>query len=472
MQQEIWFQKYRILSLLGQGGTAKVYLAEHIILNSFRAIKFISKNHPLYEIQRNEAFVLKNLNHPCIPIIYDIEEDEEGSYIVEQYLSGETLTAYVASRGFLQEADILEFGIQLCDLIHYLHSLEQPILYVDLKPDNIILSDRVLKLVDFGSAILTKTAFDQTNYFATVGYAAPELYKRDKIDERCDVFGIGMLLYYMTTGAYIHSNNDAIYNIDLVSSCSSQLKQIINRCLKSNPAGRYSSVASLNQQLSATSKKNQFKHENQRSWKVAVAGTQLRIGVTHVSFRLCKYYIGRKQSCLYEEKNRSGCITSLRNRYENVKVEAGVSTMNKIPMYANRLEAREELPRYQVIVQDFGRLTKDNLEEFLAADHRLLVLGAKDWELTSSEAVLKLVKEEKEVSYLFNFIDGKQFRKVVNSMDHKNCYRVPYEPDCFAPIKTEHELDFYRELLTISGELSWIVRLVQSIWRGVKRFVS
>ena len=77
MQEEIWFGKYRIQKLLGQGGTAKVYLAEHIKLNSYRAIKIISKKHPLYDLLRNEAMILKNLRHSCIPIIYDIEEDEE-----------------------------------------------------------------------------------------------------------------------------------------------------------------------------------------------------------------------------------------------------------------------------------------------------------------------------------------------------------------------------------------------------------
>ncbi|MHB8129544.1 MAG: serine/threonine protein kinase, partial [Mobilitalea sp.] len=69
MQQEVWFQKYQILRLLGSGGTARVYLALHIKLNSYRAIKFISKNHPLHDLQRNEALILKNLKHSCIPII-------------------------------------------------------------------------------------------------------------------------------------------------------------------------------------------------------------------------------------------------------------------------------------------------------------------------------------------------------------------------------------------------------------------
>ena len=134
MQQEIWFNKYRIIKLLGRGGTAKVFLAEHIKLNSYRAIKCISKNHPLYELQRKEAQILKNLKHSCIPIIYDIEEDKDGSYIVEQYLEGDNLNDYVMSNGTLSEDIIVRFALQLCDLIQYLHSTTRPILYLDLKP--------------------------------------------------------------------------------------------------------------------------------------------------------------------------------------------------------------------------------------------------------------------------------------------------------------------------------------------------
>jgi eukaryotic-like serine/threonine-protein kinase len=468
MQQEIWFQKYKILGLLGYGGTAKVYLAEHIVLNSFRAIKFISKNHPLYELQRNEALVLKNLKHSCIPIVYDIEEDEEGSYIIEEYLEGETLTEYVDARRALQEDIILEFGLQLCDLIHYLHSLEQPILYVDLKPDNIIISGMKLKLIDFGSAVFTNTVSGQSKYFATVGYAAPELYLPGKIDERCDVFGIGMLLYYMATGCYISSNSPTIYNIDLISNCSERLKHIINRCLNSKPAGRYCSVAKLKHQLSALLKKSQFIVEKGQTLKIAVAGTQSRIGVTHFSLRLCNYYIGSNRSCLYQEMNRSGCVTALKHRYENVCMESGVIKINKIPMHAYRVEVMVDLQRYSIIVQDFGSLREDNLQEFLAADQRFLVLGAKDWELDLSEEALKLVTEYKELFYLFNFLDGKQFQQVVSSMGFKNCYRIPYEPNPFVPIKAEQEVEFFRELQLSDQRLSWYENAFNLIKRGMR----
>src|SRR5690606_4170247 len=141
MRQEIWFQKYQIIKLLGRGSTAEVYLAKHILLNSYRAIKCISKNHPLYEYHRKEANLLNNLKHPCIPIIYDIEEDENGSYIIEQFIEGHTLKDFVRDKGPIDENIIIHYAIQLCDLLEYLHSVERPIIYLDLKPENIIIQE-------------------------------------------------------------------------------------------------------------------------------------------------------------------------------------------------------------------------------------------------------------------------------------------------------------------------------------------
>ena len=446
MQQEIWFQKYRILSLLGRGGTAKVYLAEHIKLNSYRAIKCISKNHPLYELQRNEALILKNLKHSCIPIIYDIEEDEEGSYIVEQYLEGDTLKDYVKSNGTIREDIIIHFAIQLCDLIHYLHSTNRPILYVDLKPDNIILSGRTLKLIDFGSAIYQDELSNKQDYFGTRGYAAPELYLHKKIDERCDVYGIGMLLYYMSTGLMIGKDNAGIDNIDKIGECSKQLKNIINHCLKFNPSQRYASIAQLNKQLSALKEKNRLPYESSQSLTIAIAGAEPRIGVTHLAFRLSKFFIQQKRKCLYQEMNNSGCVWSMKSCFEEVEVRKGICKIEGIPMQQCIQSGQGATSGFQITVQDYGSLTKQNIAQFLSAEVKLLVLGAKDWELGFAEQALNMVAEYKDIVYLFNFLNGRQFQKAMKSMERKNSYRLPYEPDPFAQITEKNGIELFRDL--------------------------
>lgn len=447
MQQEIWFHKYRIMRLLGKGGNAEVYLAEHIKLNSFRAIKCISKTHPLYDLQCKEALILKNLKHSCIPIIYDIEEDEERSYIVEQYLEGETLKNYVMEKGPIREETIVYFALQLCDLIKYLHSLERPILYVDLKPDNIILSGTTLKLIDFGSATYRDELSNRKGHFATRGYAAPELYRNGTIDERCDVYGIGMLMYFMVTGQQVKTNC-GIDNIDYAGKCSGQLKRIINHCLKYNPSQRFISVAGLSRELSAIRLKNQFQMEPDHLVKIAVAGAQPRIGVTHLAIRLCRYFISQGYRCLYQENNNSGCVWSIKDCYNEIDVRQGLAVIHEIPMLAYEASSTPDLKHFDFIVQDYGSLSEKNLPVFSDADVKLVILGAKDWELKYGEQVINLTAEYKDITYLFNFTNGRQFQQIMKSMERKCCYRVPYEPDPFAKIILAEGQDFFHEILS------------------------
>ncbi|MFT4142911.1 MAG: serine/threonine-protein kinase [Mobilitalea sp.] len=447
MQQEIWFQKYKILGLLGRGGTAKVYLAEHIKLNSYRVIKVISKHHPFYLNLRNEAFVLKNLKHSCIPIIYDIEENEEGSYIVEQYLEGETLAEHVAKTGGLQESIILNYGIQLCDLIHYLHCIDRPIFYLDLKPDNIIIHNGVLKLVDFGSAIFRDELVQGQAYFATRGYAAPELYHKGRIDERCDIYGVGMLLYYMATGIPIKKQDEDILHIDQAGNCSKQLKVIINRCLKYQPSHRPASIEILRKKLSAITQKNQFVTKDNTTLYIAVAGGQSRIGTTHFAFRLCNYLHRQGLLCLYYEENDSKCIALLKNRCNIRANNEGRIFYQGITMEASHPNRIQKFERFQVVVKDLGVLTEANLNLFQISDLKILVLGAKYWELEQAEKVLSMVSEDKNILYLFNFLDGLRFQTIVKNMRRESCYRIPHEPDLFRKTISKCEQELFSEIL-------------------------
>ncbi len=448
MQQEIWFQKYQILGLLGKGSNAEVYLAEHIKLNSFRAIKFISKNHPLYELQSKEAFVLKNLKHSCIPIIYDIEENEDGSYIIEQYLEGETLKDIIREKGVFREDKVIRFGLQLCDLIRYLHNLERAILYVDLKPDNILICEDTLKIVDFGSAIYRDQNAKQTAYFATKGYAAPELYENNQIDERCDVYGIGCLLYYMATGqSLIH--RETARHIDYYNHCSRPLRKVISHCLKYQPSQRYASVEKLYQCLSEINHKNKYQSELSHTVKIAIGGSHSGIGVTHMAFRICNYLTFLKKPCLYQEKNESGCVWSMKTYSDKTDIHNGFYIAEGIPMLPNIQCTTPDITQYRCIVQDFGVVTPENSEDFLAADIRFYVLGAKEWEMERMKTGIQMLGEENEIVWLFNYLNGKQFQKIIQAMNLKNSYRVPYEPDPFTRIKSKSDVEFFREILGI-----------------------
>ena len=150
--------KYKIISVIGQGGMSTVYLARHQRLNKEWAVKEISREYcENYEmISRQlvlEADILKKLNHPGLPKIIDIIEKKDVIWMVMEFIEGKTLKEVLKERGRIQETEVLSWGKQLCEVLSYLHSRTPPIIYRDLKPDNIILKKTGrLVLIDFGTA--------------------------------------------------------------------------------------------------------------------------------------------------------------------------------------------------------------------------------------------------------------------------------------------------------------------------------
>ena len=124
--------KYQLCRIIGKGRTGTVYLAFHKELEEYRAIKAVAKSHVEYESFRKEARLLKELRHPGIPIVYDIEEDDTYSYLVEEYLQGNSLENLVENQGPLTRGTVLEYVIQICGVVNYLHSAgTEPILHLD-----------------------------------------------------------------------------------------------------------------------------------------------------------------------------------------------------------------------------------------------------------------------------------------------------------------------------------------------------
>lgn len=148
--------KYRILSVIGQGGMSTVYLAVHERLKQKWAVKEISMEYcENYEmISRKlivEADILKRLDHPGLPKIVDIIEKKDAIWMVMEFIEGKTLKEILNERGRIEEKEILIWGKQLCEVLSYLHSKKPSIIYRDLKPENIILKKTGrLVLIDLG----------------------------------------------------------------------------------------------------------------------------------------------------------------------------------------------------------------------------------------------------------------------------------------------------------------------------------
>lgn len=239
------FGKYQLCRVLGRGRSATVYLAKHTALEEYRAVKQVSKNCMNYERFRQEALILKDIRHPGIPIVYDLEEDESFHYLIEEFLEGDSLYALISDGGHFSKAMTIRYGIQICRLVSILHSARpNPILYLDLQPKNLLVCKDTVKLVDFNHAVYLHEARHIKRRYGTVGCAAPEQYTDDALSERTDIYAIGAVLYYMLTGAF---PEQAALRPDI--RIDPDIAYIIETCLRREPEERYESADQLGKAL-------------------------------------------------------------------------------------------------------------------------------------------------------------------------------------------------------------------------------
>jgi len=262
--------KFRIVKLIGRGGMSRVYLARDIHLDKKWVVKEIRRssggkeNTFLVEAALSEADIIKSLDHPAIVRIVDIAQDRMAVYIVEDYVKGISLKAYTdrfKDAAALPEAVLKDWAIQLCHVLIYLHGRRPPVIFRDIKPENVILTPSGhLKLVDFGIARRYRPDKSRdTVYLGTELYAAPEQYEESgmQTDMRTDIYGLGKTLQY------------------LVRYCdpSDGLRRIIARCIRPDPDERYQDAKELLEELEQYEEiqKKRTGRNRRRKWLGAAA---------------------------------------------------------------------------------------------------------------------------------------------------------------------------------------------------------
>ncbi len=251
--KELLDGKYRIIKSLGRGGTGEVYLAENIRLGTLWAVKKIGRKSSGKASLPVEPDILKKLNHPALPRVFDVLEDSDNIYIIYDYIEGTSLDKKLAEAGKFPEEIVLEWACQLCDVLSYLHSFKpNPIIYRDMKPSNIILTpDGRIKLIDFGTAREYKEgAGNDTTYIGTVGYAAPEQYGCGQTDVTSDIYSLGVTLRHLLTGKGPGEFMDKATSEKTPDTrLSPEIEKIINKCTMHNPCDRYQSAAELKKDI-------------------------------------------------------------------------------------------------------------------------------------------------------------------------------------------------------------------------------
>lgn len=446
MNNPVWFGKYHIMKGLGKGGSGEVFLARHNKLSSLCAIKRISKKHPLHEQLLHEAVILKNLSHPCIPVIYDFEEDDEYSYIIEQYMEGIILSDYLKIEGRLKEAFILSVGISICDLFLYLYSLNDPVLYLDLNPGNIILKDNSVKLIDFGACVYKNRAEVRKFSLGTRGFAAPELKTKAAPDEKSDVYAIGALLHAMIMGG-ASDYKESIGDKAAEKFYSKELLHILKKSLRHQAVLRYPTVALLKKKLVEQNRNNKSgKRISRESFTVAVGGVHTRTGTTHLALLLSSYLNSVGVKSLYIEQNNSRHLSELLSQQDALLQSDGIWKLKENYYLTDMgLATLPDLVNYKVIIRDYGVLQLKK-EALPIADLRLITAGGKVWETKSMKEFLPELRKS-SVKVLLNYLNGKQYRDLLKEFSEGNFLRIPYEPDPLSPILAEEMKDFLEELI-------------------------
>lgn len=248
---DILSNKYEILKLIGRGGMSKVWLASDIHLNKQWAIKEIDKNNVAFRSSVDERKtlreieIMKTLDHPALPRIVDVVDEEEVLLVIMDYIQGETLQGVLNMYGPQKQEAVVTWMLEVCDILAYLHGRTPPIVYRDLKPSNLMLnSDGHIKIIDFGIAREYKGGGD-TMPLGSEGFASPEHFTKNT-DIRSDVYTVGSTMYTLLTGK---DQTMPPYHLQLLRevnpSLSQGLEKIIAKATDKDPDRRYQTVTDL-----------------------------------------------------------------------------------------------------------------------------------------------------------------------------------------------------------------------------------
>jgi serine/threonine-protein kinase len=253
--------EYRIVDFIGAGGMGEVYRAMHSKIGRIAAVKVLTQaTQSGGFVQRffNEARIQASLQHPNIATLYDFCEVAGQPCIIMEHVDGQTVAERIAAYGPLPLTETVYVFERVCEAIDYIH--RNGVIHRDIKSNNIKISSQgQVKLLDFGIAkSQTSQQLTQTgSIIGTLNYLAPELIRGGVADARGDIWALGVLLYEMVTGRVPFAAStigDLCDKIDRVAyeppaqinpTVPREVAQIIARCLKRNPAERYSSASEL-----------------------------------------------------------------------------------------------------------------------------------------------------------------------------------------------------------------------------------
>jgi serine/threonine protein kinase len=255
--------EYRIKRLVGGGGMAWVYQVEKLSNDgnpSLWALKELrpqtqdpdTQDHALVLFEK-EAHILSQLRHQNLPQFLETfqDRDQGRSYLVMEFIWGESLEKRLEkARSPLMEREVLQWAVQVCEVLDYLHTRQAPVIFRDLKPSNIMVNNNgVVKLVDFGIARTYKEdKLQDTIALGSENYAAPEQWGQAQTDARSDIYGLGATIYHLLANmppspAFLPSEPQPLNTLN--SALSPETVGIVTKAMARDREDRYQTATEM-----------------------------------------------------------------------------------------------------------------------------------------------------------------------------------------------------------------------------------
>jgi serine/threonine protein kinase len=262
--------KYEIVKPLSDNPNTYVYLCKNSADGELYTVKKILSEPALQHQIEVECDIAAKISHPWLPHLVEVTEEDGFTVFVYSYIEGISLQKYLDIYGPATPEKVIHWFIQLCEALHYLHTkLERPVIHRDIKPDNLIIDNGGnIHLIDLDIARYSKhVSLKDTIQLGSVGFAAPEQYGSGQSDEKTDIYGLGVSMYFALTG---HSLTEPPYQVlppHMVSKdIPKSLSEIIVKCTRTDPSDRYVHACDLLEEIkSLQTKPTSKKRANRRT---------------------------------------------------------------------------------------------------------------------------------------------------------------------------------------------------------------
>lgn len=258
--------RYELLEKIGDGGMAVVYKAKDKLLNRFIAVKILrpefTKDAAFVENFKRESQAAAGLSHPNVVGVYDVGREGNINYIVMELIEGKTLNEIIKEEAPMDYRKVIDITKQVASALKVAH--KNKIIHRDVKPHNIMVTNEgVVKLADFGiaKAVNDATLSTGSKIIGSVHYFSPEQARGNYVDERSDIYSLGIVMYEMLTGtvpfdgdnpvtvALKHINEEVRPPSEIVSGIPPALERCVLKATSKYQTNRYSSAEELIEEL-------------------------------------------------------------------------------------------------------------------------------------------------------------------------------------------------------------------------------